>query len=100
MKRCLMCFAQRSTDPYPGTAIELCRGCKYFVDKTIGFWETQGYGMQLVNLADAGKLDLNYQSPVPGEGEGETPLPPGGSAEDEPKPAKAPKDRKPDDNHR
>lgn len=76
-KRCLMCFAARSTDPYPGTDIPLCRGCKFQSDKLIGFWETQGYGMQLVNLGLKGRLDLEY--PGPEKGEGETPLTPQGS---------------------
>jgi len=76
MKRCLMCFAQRATDPYPGTGVQLCRGCKYQVEKLIGFWETQGYGIQLAMISEAAVLAAIAKPTVIEEGEGGTPLTP------------------------
>jgi len=78
--RCLMCFAERSTDPYPGTDIQLCRGCKYQVDKLVGFWETQGYGFQLALVT----MVINKLEESTEEGEGGTPLTPRGSTEEAP----------------
>lgn len=57
-KRCLMCFAERPVDGYLATHIDLCRGCKYQVDKLIGFWETQGFGLQLTAFQETGQSDL------------------------------------------
>lgn len=57
-RRCLMCFAERPVDGYLATGIELCRGCKYQVDKLIGFWETQGFGLQLTAFQETGQEEL------------------------------------------
>ncbi len=83
-ERCLMCFASRSTDFYPGTRIGLCRGCKYQVDKLIGFWETQGYGMQLQFIDQGGPSDLVDLTRSTEEGEGGTPPTPQESMEEAP----------------
>ena len=101
-KRCLMCFALRSTDLYPGTEVPLCRGCKFQSDKLIGFWETQGYGMQLTWLGDP-EPNINHGSDFDtstGEGEGKPPSPPTGSTEEAPSVEKDPEGRKPKSNHR
>lgn len=50
IRRCQMCFADRSTDKWPATEVRLCRGCQWQIGKVMGFWETQGYGLQLVQL--------------------------------------------------
>jgi len=72
--RCLMCFAARTTSSYLETNVHLCRGCTYQVDKIVGFWETHGYGLQLVLI--------NYEANQAQEEDGVgSPLTPQGSPE-------------------
>lgn len=66
MPRCGMCFQNRAAmySPFPKAGVQICKGCMNSLDRSVGFLETQGMGVQLVGLKSGELIRMGEAYPT------------------------------------